>query len=114
MVDSYKGKNRQSSKLEIGLFNEMSVTLISKDDVIHFLEISEKNELKAEDAFHNKFGSRDFIYFSRPGFNRKLDRALINVTYAGICRTCSESYFFVLTRMNGKWIFLSKTVAWMS
>lgn len=114
ILSSYKRNNAGSFQLQSHGFGSLKVALLSNEEVKPFYKLAEQNDLKAEDEFFKKFGSRELIYLSRVGFNKASSRALINVTYAGICGTCSESYFVLLDKFNGKWLVLRRTVAWMS
>lgn len=114
LFSSYKWKNSMGFHLQSNKFDGLNITLLSREEVKLFFQSADHNELKAEEDFNKKFGSREIIYLSRVGFNKTSTRALINVTYAGICGTCSESYFLLLEKSAGKWLVLRKTVAWMS
>ena len=112
---SYKQRNQKSFELQENFGIKPNVKLVVGEDVNSFFEMARKNELAAENAFYEKFGSRTLVYLSRVGFNENKDQALVSYTSnTGLCGTCSTNYIFVLSKQKGAWKIEKKVMGWIS
>lgn len=112
---NYNRRNQRSFELQNIFGIKPNVKLVVGEDVSSFFEMARKNELAAENAFYEKFGSRTLTYLSRVGFNRNKDQALVSYTSnTGLCGTCSTNYVFVLSKQNGAWKIEKKVMGWIS
>ena len=111
----FNRRNSQSFDLENNFNIEPQVKLVGDDDIKPFFDMSFKDEIAAENAFYEKFGSRSLVYLSRVGFNKNKTQALLSYTSNdGICGNCSTNYIYVLSKKKGGWKIESKVMSWIS
>jgi hypothetical protein len=112
-LNSYNSRNRKSYELKNNFNINLIVNLITEEDLIP-IRRKEKADLgeSYKAAFREKFSTENLISFSRVGFNRKMNQALIQVGYS--CgTTCGESNYIVLSKKNNRWIITKKLMTWI-
>jgi C4-dicarboxylate-specific signal transduction histidine kinase len=106
-LKDYRLRNRQSSELTNEVRVNANVQLINSD-LINFL--SEPATLD----FFEKTGAEFGIAFSRVGFNRKMNQALMDVNYRSVRTTkYATGYFFLFSWKKGKWVINQIGQSWI-
>jgi hypothetical protein len=88
---------------------EPKKTLITDDETNSFFEKLKINR-DADLAFIEKYKTDHYYEFSNIGFNKKKDQALLTLKWQSISFTGSDTYYFVLSKINGKWRVVRKEV----
>ena len=112
-IKSYLSRGRVSSELSDVFGVQPNVRLITEDDLVSVWR-EDRADLgdSFKRAFLAKFSSDFSLKFSRVGFSKKADKALVHVGYT--CgTTCGEGNFYVL-EMRGGWKVKKKIRTWIS
>jgi hypothetical protein len=113
-LNDYNSHDRRSYELNNNFGISLNVSLITEEDLIP-IRRKEKADLgeSYKATFKEKFSTENLISFSRVGFNRKMNQALIQVGYS--CgTTCGESNYIILSKKNNRWIIKKKLMTWIS
>jgi hypothetical protein len=86
---------------------EPKKTLISRDEINSYFENLKINR-DADLRFIEKYGTDHYYIFSNVGFNKKMDQALLTLKWQSISFTGSDTYYVVLSKMNGEWKVVRK------
>lgn len=106
-LKSYKLRNRKSVELKNNFGVNPIVNLISKD-LPDFM-----NDRCYED-FAEKFGAKFRIAFSRVGFNKKKNQALIHVQYKPNSNSkYAAGNYFLLSKEDGNWVIKQRVQSWV-
>jgi hypothetical protein len=94
-----------------------SLTVSAPDLNIAFANITDISSLDVGEfwsEFYKRYpDSYGIIYFSRVGFNDRLDQAFVYVQQS--CQdTCGSGRYVLLGKTNGKWHLLHETILWIS
>jgi len=81
--------------------------LITQDEVNSYFEDLRTNR-DADLPFIKKYGTDHFYEFSNVGFNKKMDQALLTLKWRSISFTGSDTYYVVLSKINGEWKVVGK------
>ena len=108
-IDSFVERNAQPSQLSPGMQLGVEYVLLSEDELA---EIS--SQPNWHEVLREKYpGSEGYIIFSRVGFNRTLDQALL---YAGEVAgpLMGAGYYYLLEKQSGEWIIKEQIMVWIS
>ncbi len=105
-LKDYRLRNRKSLELDNYFDTTPVVTLVS-ESLPNFL-----NNVPYED-FAKKSGAEFIFVFSRVGFNKKKDQALMHVHYRRISGKYATGYYFFLLKENGDWIVKQAVQSWV-
>ncbi len=108
-MDSYVERNRRSSQLSPDMDLGVDYVLLSQNEVAKISSQPNWNELLAE-----KYpGSYGYLIFSRVGFNRTLDQAVIYVGQV-IGPLMGSGSYYLLEKKNGEWKIKKEIGVWIS
>lgn len=107
-------RNNNSYELENNFKINPIVNLITEEDLVS-VRRQEKADLgeSYKKAFKEKFSTQFRISFSRVGFNRQKNQALLKVGY-NCGTTCGEGKYVLLIKKNSKWNIKRKLLSWIS
>ena len=112
---NFNQRNEKSFELQNNFGIKPDVKLVVDEEVNLYFEMAKENDLAAENALYEKFGSRSLAYLSRVGFNKTKTQALVSLTSdSGFCGTCSTNFVFVLSKQTGTWKIEKKVIGWIS
>jgi len=107
MLSDFCEKNGASLKID-------SVTGLEK--AITFLSDSKRRKIFAGKeewrAYYADFGLKPFVRVSRPGFNKKMNKAFIYLTYS-MGKNDGAGYYLVLKKSFGKWRLKGNLFVWV-
>ncbi len=107
-LKNHRLQNRKSSELKNNFGDSPIVNLIVEKDLGNYLESDSPYP-----DFAKKFGAEYRISFSRVGFNKKKNQALIHVNYrSNSIRKYVFGYYFLLSKENDSWIIKQRTKSW--
>jgi hypothetical protein len=107
-LDSYMDRNAQSSQLSPDMDLGVEFVLLSSDELSTIF-----NQPDGWDMFHQKYSNAGYTVFSRVGFNRTLDQALVYV--GGMAGPLMGSgYYYLLEKENGEWLLKEQIMVWIS
>ncbi len=107
-LEDFRLHNRKSLELKNDFGVSPIVNLIIEDDLGNYLG----NGSPYPD-FAKKFGAEYRISFSRVGFNKKKNQALIQVDYrSNTIRKYQFGYYFLLSKEKDSWIIKKRTKSW--
>jgi hypothetical protein len=105
--DNFKSVNDQTHELGYRLALKDRYLLISKEERIRSFETTENRR-----AFEQRYPTQNIILFSRVGFNRARDEALVNSW--GFCGgDCGGGGYYLFKKENGVWK-LKQEKTWIS
>lgn len=108
-IDSYVDRNAQPSQLSPDMQLGVDYVLLSKEELAEISSQGNWHEILQE-----RFpGSNGYLIFSRVGFNRTLDQAVLYVgEVAG--PLMGAGYYYLLEKQNGQWAIQEQTMVWIS
>jgi hypothetical protein len=107
-LDSYLDRNAQPSQLSPDMDLGVEYVLLSSDELSMIF-----NQPDGGDVFHQKYSNAGYTVFSRVGFNRTLDQALVYVgSMAG--PLMGSGYYYLLEKENGEWLLKEQIMVWIS
>lgn len=106
-LDNYHGANAFGGSHELSI-PDLNIAIANLSD----LPTSDVGAFWSE--FYKRYpDSYGIIYFSRVGFNERLDQAFVYVQQS--CQdTCGAGSYVLLTKSNGKWHIFKDEVLWIS
>jgi hypothetical protein len=108
-IDSYAERNAHPNQLSPDMQLGVEYTLLSQEELAKISSQPNWNEILAE-----KYpGSSGYLIFSRVGFNRTLDQAVIYVGQVAGPLMGSGSYY-LLEKQNGEWKIIKVIGIWIS
>src|SRR5215510_2565223 len=108
-IESYAQRNEQSSQLSDDMQLGGDYVLLSEDELREISSQGNWNEILQE----RYPGSNGYLIFSRVGFDRALDQAVIYVgEVAG--PLMGAGYYYLLEKQNGQWVVKQQTMVWIS
>jgi hypothetical protein len=113
-LDDYFNRNRKSFELKDNFGISPIVSLITEEDLLP-IRRKEKADLGEayKKAFKEQYSTEYLIWFSRVGFNKSKNQALIQVSYS--CgTTCGEGNYVILSKKKDRWIIKKKLLRWIS
>lgn len=107
-LDDFLGRNREKSVLSRKFRIDKLYDLVTREEVDQTIRSG------GPDAFRARFtGSFGYIEFSRVGFNREMNQAVVfTSTWCG--RLCGSGDLWVLTKENGVWKIGKPLQLWIS
>ncbi len=107
-LDNYLERNRQPSQLSPDMQIGVEYVLISKQDLSAIM-----SQPDGWDAFYAKYSHAGYTQFSRVGFNKTLDQALVYV--GGMAGPLMGSgFYYLMEKKDGQWIIKEQVMAWIS
>ena len=108
-IDSYVERNAQSTQLSPDMQLGVDYVLLSEEELREISSQGNWHEVLTE-----KYpGSAGYMIFSRVGFNRSLDQAVIYVgDVAG--PLMGAGFYYLLEKQDGEWIIKEQTMVWIS
>jgi len=108
-IENYAQRNEQSSQLSADMQLGGDYVLLSEDEL---REISSQGNW--HEILQEKYpGSNGYLIFSRVGFNRTLDQAVIYVgEVAG--PLMGAGFYYLLEKQDGEWTIIEQTMVWIS
>lgn len=107
-IDNYMERNAQPSQLSPDMDLGVEYVLLSEE---------ERNAIFKQpdgwDAFYKKYSMAGYTEFSRVGFNRTLDQALVYVGWVG-GPLMGDGTYYLLEKQNGEWIMKEQIMVWIS
>jgi len=122
MLDSlilrdFNDRNKTGVEIENKFDLGRIVTLVDEKEVMELtlygLNVDELVEEKGWKAFRTRYGSSQFLYLSRIGFNQKRTRALVQFGYQSGWLG-GEGNYYILDRRDAGWKVRKKIWAWIS
>ena len=108
-IDSYVERNAQPSQLSPDMQLDVDYVLLSQEELAEISSQGNWHEILQE----RYPGSNAYLIFSRVGFNRTLDQAVIYVgEVAG--PLMGAGYYYLLEKQNGDWVIKEQTMVWIS
>src|SRR5262245_3247393 len=108
-IDSYMERNAQPSQLPPDMKLGVAYVLLSEAELAEISSQENWHEVLSE-----KYpGSDGYIIFSRVGFNKTLDQAVVYVgNVAG--PLMGAGYYYLLEKHNGEWSIKEQIMVWIS
>jgi len=108
-IDSYVERNAQSAQLSPDMQLGVDYVLLSQEELAEISRQPNWHEVLTE-----KYpGSDGYTIFSRVGFNRSLDQAVIYVgKVAG--PLMGAGYYYLLEKQDGEWAIKEQIMVWIS
>ncbi|MBI5298204.1 MAG: hypothetical protein HY869_22225 [Chloroflexi bacterium] len=107
-LDSYMDRNAQPGQLSPDMDLGAEYVLLSSDELSTIF-----NQSDGWDIFHQNYSVAGYKVFSRVGFNRTLDQALIYVGQM-VGPLMGAGYYYLLEKENGEWIMKEQIMVWIS
>lgn len=108
-IDSYVERNVQPSQLAPDMQLGVDYVLLSQEELAEISSQGNWHEILQE----RYPGSEGYLIFSRVGFNRTLDQAVLYVgDVAG--PLMGAGYCYLLEKQNGEWTIKEQTMVWIS
>jgi hypothetical protein len=108
-IKNYLARNPERTKLSMDMNLGVEYKLLSSEELKKISSHPNWGEILSE-TYPGSFG---YTIFSRVGFNKALDQALIYVGSVGGPMMGSGSYF-LMEKQNGEWIMKEQIEVWMS
>jgi hypothetical protein len=105
-LDDYNKRNRISSELPGSLATGEKVTLIDDNSQTYWWEYVATDSVK-------KAGAEFVIAFSRVGFNKRKNQALMHINFKSTTNKYAAGYFFLFIKKNGKWLVDQFAESWV-
>lgn len=106
-------KNEKSSTLENKFPNEINHIFITDEQLKKDFAYKVDGYMNWE-LFSEKYPKTDSIYtFSRAGFSRDGNKALIFVTF-WCFSACGEGNYYIMKKENGEWRIVDRLMTWIS
>jgi hypothetical protein len=107
-LNNYLERNRQSSQLSPDMQIGVDYILLSKDELSTIM-----NQPNGWDTFYKKYSHGGYTQFSRVGFNKTLDQAVVYVgDMAG--PLMGSGFYYLMEKKNGLWDIKEQVMAWIS
>jgi hypothetical protein len=107
-LNNYLERNRQSSQLSPDMQIGVDYVLLSSDELSTIM-----SQPNGWDAFYAKYSHSGYTQFSRVGFNKTLDQAVVYV--GGMAGPLMGSgYYYLMEKKNGEWVIKEQIMAWIS
>ena len=108
-IDSYVERNAQASQLAPDMQLGMDYVLLSREELAEISSQGNWHEILQE----RYPGSNGYLIFSRVGFNKSLDQAVLYVgDVAG--PLMGAGYYYLLEKQNGEWTIKEQVMVWIS
>ena len=108
-LDNYQERNKQPSQLSPNMNLGVDYVLLSREDLMKISSQPDWGQL-----LNTKFpGTHGYIIFSRVGFNKTLDQAVIYVGNVG-GPLMGAGYYYLMEKKNGQWVMKQQVMAWIS
>ncbi|HEX8266214.1 MAG TPA: hypothetical protein VF596_12460 [Pyrinomonadaceae bacterium] len=119
-IENYDSLNRESIELTNTLGIAEKVHLVPDEELQPFLDALKAYPMRPDvadksyrDALLKKYGTTTIIRFSRIGFNKSRNQALIHVEY--FCGSlCAGGDYLVLSKKNKQWTIVKGLDTWVS
>jgi hypothetical protein len=111
LLTAYLDQNKERAPLPRSISMDLSESWLSDADQEAIFR--NKNQ-DGWQSFYTKYpGAGGIMAFSRVGFNKRADRALLYSTIS--CGwLCGTGYYHLLEKESGKWLVLKSFMAWIS
>jgi hypothetical protein len=107
-LDTYFENNRQPSQLSPDMQLGIHYILLSAEEFSTVM-----NQPNGWDAFYEKYSPSGYMQFSRVGFNKTLDQAIVYVGSIPGPLMGSGNYY-LLEKKDGQWMIKEQVLAWVS
>jgi hypothetical protein len=108
ILDNYLERNRQSSPLSPDMQIGFDYVLVSRDELSKIM-----SQPNGWDAFYAKYSHGGYTQFSRVGFNKTLDQAIVYVgSMAG--PLMGSGFYYLMEKKDGQWVIKEQIMAWIS
>jgi hypothetical protein len=108
-IESYAERNEQTTQLSADMQLGVDYVLLSEEELKEISSQGNWHEILQEQYPD----SNGYLIFSRVGFNRTLDQAVIYVgEVAG--PLMGAGYYYLLEKQNGEWMIKEETMVWIS
>jgi hypothetical protein len=119
-IENYDSLNRESIELTNTIRIAEKVYLVTEEELRPFLDTLKAYPMRPDvadksfgDALLKKYGTRTIIRFSRVGFNKSRNQALIHVEY--LCGSlCAGGDYLVLSKKDEQWTIVKGLDTWVS
>jgi hypothetical protein len=107
-LNNYLERNRQPSQLSPDMQIGVDYVLLSADELSTIM-----NQPNGWDAFYAKYSHGGYTQFSRVGFNKTLDQAVVYVgSMAG--PLMGSGFYYLMEKKDGQWVIKEQVMAWIS
>ena len=108
-IDNFVERNSPPSQLSPDLQLGVEYILLSREELVEISSQGNWHEILQE----RYPGSNGYVIFSRVGFNRTLDQAVLYVgEVAG--PLMGAGHYYLLEKQNGEWMIKEQTMVWIS
>ena len=114
-IENYNTLNKESVKLKYDFGTSTKVNLVTDAELRTILETfkADKSGKAYTDALMKKYETTTIIRFSRVGFNKSKNQALLHVGYT--CGfVCGQGRYIILSKKNDGWIIKRTVMSWVS
>ena len=109
---SYK-RDRYFCEINNFVNSEPQRSVITRAEIESYFE-KIKTDRDADLPFMKKYGTDHFYQFSRVGFNKKKDQAILTIRWQSISLTGSDTSYVLLSKINNEWKIIRKEVIYAS
>jgi hypothetical protein len=107
-LDNYLERNREPSQLAPDMQIGVEYVLLSTDELSTVMR-----QPDGWDAFYAKYSHSGYTQFSRVGFNKTLDQAVVYV--GGMAGPLMGSgFYYLLEKKGGDWLIKEQVMVWIS
>lgn len=109
-IENFRERSSVVCAIEAQFADPHQYTLIQQDELDRIF----KAGVPGWETFYKKYPkAAGYWSFSRPGFNRKIDEAVLYVGHScgGLCGT---GHLFLLRKQEGKWRVVARSMLWIS
>jgi hypothetical protein len=107
-LNNYLERNRQPSQLSPDMQIGVDYVLLSTDELATVMK-----QPNGWDAFYAKYSHGGYTQFSRVGFNKTLDQAVVYVgSMAG--PLMGSGFYYLMEKKDGKWVIKEQVMVWIS
>ena len=115
MIENFSSANLKQAELKDDFGVDIPVSLVTEEELraifdTYYADITGKIY---EEVMKKKYNTSRIVWFSRVGFNKDKNQAMLHVGYS--CgATCGQGLFVFLSKRDGNWIILDKLPTWIS
>ncbi len=107
-LNNYLERNARPSQLSPDMQLGVDYVLLSRDELSTIF-----SQTDGWDAFYAKYSHSGYTQFSRVGFNKTLDQAVVYV--GGMAGPLMGSgFYYLMEKKNGEWVIKEQVMAWIS
>jgi len=107
-LKNYRLRNRKTPELRNDFGVTPIINFITREEFLFFL-----GSYSAAEEFAKKFGAEYRISFSRVGFNKRKNQAMLHVDFrSNLMRKYAYGYYFLYQKDGGNWILKQYVKSW--